>query len=125
MGGYFDAPPPQPGVRADAGQGYGPRGPSDDHLWALLAYLLTIVAGVLAPLIVYLVKMNESRYVRYHAAQSLNMSITALIYGFAAFFVGLIAAIATKGWGLVLIVPLFIAYGLAQLVYLILAAVAA
>src|SRR5215472_18608040 len=126
MGGYFNAPPPpQPGAGADLGQGYGPRGPSDDHLWGLLSYLLTFVAGFLAPLIVYVVKMNESRYVRYHAAQSLNMSITALIYGFGGFFVGLIAAIATKGWALVLIVPLFIAYGLAQLVYLILAAVAA
>ena len=125
MGGYFDAQPPQPDVPADAGQGYGPRGPSDDHLWALLSYLLTFVAGLLAPLVVYLVKMNESRYVRYHAAQSLNMSITALIYGFAAFFVGLIVAIATKGWGLALIVPLFIAYAAAHLVYLILAAIAA
>ncbi len=124
--GYFDAPPPpQPGVRADAGQGYGPRGPSDDHLWALLSYLLTFVAGLLAPLIVYLVKMNESRYVRYHAAQSLNMSITAIVYGFGAFFVGLILAIATRGWGLVLIIPLFIAYVVAHLVYLILAAIAA
>lgn len=125
MGAYFDAPPPQPGVSADVGQGYGPRGPSDDHLWALLSYLLTFVAGLLAPLIVFLVKMNESRYVRYHAAQSLNMSITALIYAFAAFFVGLILAIATKGWGLVLIVPLFIAFAVAHLVYLILAAIAA
>src|SRR5215472_9865086 len=104
MGAFFDAPPPQqPGIRADAGQGYGPRGPSDDHLWALLSYLLTLVAGFLAPLIVYVVKMNESPYVRYHAAQSLNMSITAIIYGFGGFFVGLIAAIATKGWALVLI----------------------
>jgi uncharacterized Tic20 family protein len=69
--------------------------------------------------------MNESRYVRYHAAQSLNMSITAFIYGFAAFFAGLILAIATKGWALVLIIPLFIAYAVAHLVYLILAAIAA
>lgn len=126
MGGYFDAPPPQqPGAGADAGQGYGPRGPSDDHLWALLSYLLTFVAGFLAPLIVYLVKMNESRYVRYHAAQALNMSITGFIYGLVAFFVALIAAIATKGWGLALIIPLFIAYAVANLVYFILAAIAA
>jgi len=126
MGGYFNAPPPpQPGAGADLGHGYGPRGPSDDHLWGLLSYLLTFVAGFLAPLIVYVVKMNESRYVRYHAAQSLNMAITAYIYAFAAFFIGLIVAIATKGWGLVLIIPLFIAFAVAHLVYLILAAIAA
>ncbi len=110
---------------SDAGTGYGPRGPSDDHLWGLLSYLLTFVAGFIAPLVVYLVKMNESRYVRYHAAQSLNMSITAFIYAFGAFFVGLILAIATKGWALVLVIPLFIAYAVAHLVFLIMAAIAA
>jgi len=125
MGVYFNAPRPQPGTGTDAGQGYGPAGPSDDHLWGLLSYLLTFVAGFLAPLIIYLVKMNESRYVRYHAAQSLNMSITAVIYSFGAFFVGLIVAIATRWWGLVLIIPLYIAYAVAELVYLILAAIAA
>jgi uncharacterized Tic20 family protein len=123
MGLYFNAPQPQPG--ADAGPVYGPRGPSDDHLWALLSYLLTFVAAILAPLVIYLVKMNESRYVRYHAAQSLNMSITALIYTFGGFFVGLVVAIATKWWGLVLVIPLFIAYAVAHLVYLTLAAIAA
>jgi uncharacterized protein len=123
--GSFDVPPPQPGIGADPGLGYGPRGPSDDHLWALLSYILTLVAGILAPLVVYLVKMNESRYVRYHAAQSLNMSMTALIYTFVAFFLGLIVAITTRGWGLILIVPLFTAYVIASLVYLILAAIAA
>src|SRR5215469_17236152 len=109
MGGNFNASQP-PLTGAGAVQGYGPRGPSDDHLWSLLSYLLTIVAGFLAPLIVYLVKMNESRYVRYHAAQALNMSITGFIYGIVAFLVGLLAAIATKGWALALIIPLFIAY---------------
>ena len=125
MGPYFNAPQPQPGAGPDAGHGYGPRGPADDHLWALLSYLLTFVAGILAPLIVYLVKMNESRYVRYHAAQALNMSITWVIYTFCAFFLGLIVAVATKGWGLVLVIPVFIAYAVANLVYLILAAIAA
>jgi uncharacterized Tic20 family protein len=125
MGSFADYPPPQPAAPVDAGQGYGPRGQSDDHLWALLSYLLTFVVGILAPLIIFLVKMNESRYVRYHAAQSLNMSITGFIYTFAGFFLGLILAIATKGWALVLVIPVFVAYSVAGLVYLILAAIAA
>ncbi len=126
--GYPPPPPPgvpPPGFPADNTPGYGPRGPSDDHLWGLLAYLLTFVAGFFAPLIVYLVKMNESRYVRYHAAQSLNMAITAYIVSAGGVIIGLILALATRGWALVLVIPLFVAYLIAHLVFLILAAIAA
>jgi uncharacterized protein len=106
--------------------GYGPRGPADDQLWSLLAYLLTFVASLIAPLVIYLVKLNESRYVRFHAAQALNMGITALIYSFAGVF-GLIGlTVASHGLlGLVLFIPFFLALGIAHLVFLILAAVAA
>ncbi len=135
MGGYSGYPPPQqpgspgspgyPGYPADNPQGYGPRGPADDHLWALLAYLLTFVAGFLAPLIIYLVKVNESRYVRYHAAQSLNMAITGFIYVLAGFLVSIPLVFVTHGFGLLVIVPAFIAYGVAHLAFLILAAIRA
>jgi len=93
MTGYFQ-PPGQPFAPGTA-LGYGPKGPSDDQLLALLAYLLTFVASLIAPLIIYLVKMNESRYVRFHAAQSLNMGLTALIYSFSGFLIGIAMAIAT------------------------------
>jgi uncharacterized protein len=122
MTGYFQ-PPGQP-FAAGTSLGYGPKGPSDDQLLALLAYLLTFVASLIAPLIIYLVKMNESRYVRFHAAQSLNMGITAVIYGFGG-LIGVVLAIATHGLLLILLVPLFIAFVIAHLVFLILAAVAA
>jgi uncharacterized protein len=123
MSGYSQTP----GPTNPAGNplGYGPRGPSDDHLWSLLAYLLTFVASILAPLIIYLVKINESPYVRYHAAQSLNMSITAVIYSFGGLLVGLPLAIVTHGFGLLLIVLFLIGFGIAHLVFLILAAIAA
>jgi uncharacterized Tic20 family protein len=122
MSGY----PPPPGQAYPGGgpPGYGPRGPSDDHMWALLAYLLTFVASLIAPLVIYLVKMNESPYVRFHAAQSLNMGLTAVIYSFAGVIVGVILAIVSHGFALILLIPLFIAFGIAHLVYLILAAIA-
>jgi uncharacterized Tic20 family protein len=123
MSGYFQ-PPGQP-FPAGTPLGYGPKGPSDDQLLALLAYLLTFVASLIAPLVIFLAKMNESRYVRFHAAQSLNMGITALIYSFGGFLIGIGAAIATHGLALILLVPLFIAFVIAHLIYLILAAVAA
>jgi hypothetical protein len=122
MAGY--PPPPVPGFASDNVSGYGPRGPGDDHLWAMLSYLLTFVGGILAPIIIYAVKLNESRYVRFHAAQSLNMAITALIYTFGGFLVALVLGLLTHGLALFLIIPAFVAYLVAHLVYLILAAVA-
>jgi len=120
MPGFNPAGPPGYGP-----QGYGPRGPSDDQLWSLLSYLLGILSSILAPLIIYLVKMNESRYVRYHAAQSLNMALTALIWAFGAFIVALLLAAVTHGFGLLLLIPAYLTLGIAHLVYLILAAIGA
>ena len=116
---------PAYGYQPESPQGYGPRGPSDDHTWALLAYLLALVASILAPLVIYLVKMNESRYVRYHAAQALNLGLTALIYIVALFIVAIPLAIVTHGIGIILIVLGFIALGIVHLVYLILGAIKA
>lgn len=117
--------PPMPGPPPGVPQGYGPRGQADDHLWSMLSYLLSFVAGMIAPLVVYLVKMNESPYVRYHAAQALNMGITGFIYGIGAVLIGIVLAFATHGIALVVVIPLFLIYAVAHLVYLILAAIAA
>jgi hypothetical protein len=64
----------------------GPSGvPSDqERTWALVAHVGSFLAayvalGFLCPLIVLLVKGNESPYVRYHAVESLNFQITAAI----------------------------------------------
>jgi uncharacterized Tic20 family protein len=130
--GYGQDNPPgygQPGYGQQGGpqgydpQGYGPRGPSDDQMWALLSYVLALVASIIAPLVIYLVKMNESRYVRFHAAQALNMGLTAMIESIAIFIVGIFLALVTHGFGVLLMVLAFLALGIAHLVYLILGAV--
>jgi hypothetical protein len=113
----------QGGPQGDNPQGYGPRGPSDDQMWALLSYVLALVASIIAPLVIYLVKMNESRYVRFHAAQALNMGLTAMIESIAIFIVGIFLALVTHGFGILLMVLAFLALGIAHLVYLILGAV--
>jgi uncharacterized Tic20 family protein len=107
----------------DNPQGYGPRGASDDRTWAMLSYVLAFVASIIAPLVIYLVKMNESRYVRFHAAQALNMGITAFIESIAIVVVGFFIAIATHGFGILLLFLAFLALGIAHLVYLILGAI--
>lgn len=52
---------------------------SDEKNLALLAHVLTFVFPILAPLIIYLVKKDESSFVAYHAKESLNFQITLCI----------------------------------------------
>jgi len=58
---------------------------SDEKTLALLAHVLTFVFPILAPLIIYLVKKDESSFVAYHAKESLNFQITLLIICFVLF----------------------------------------
>jgi len=52
---------------------------SDEKTMAILAHALTLVAPILAPLIIYLVKKDESQFVRQNALESLNFQITLII----------------------------------------------
>jgi uncharacterized Tic20 family protein len=122
FGGYQQA---VQGVPVAGHQGYGPRGPSDDNMWALLSYISPIIVSFLGPLIIYLIKKDESQYVRYHAAQALNLIITSTIYGFAIFIVSIVLALVTRGVGFLALFPLYLIFGIITLVYLIMAAIAA
>src|SRR6478609_407808 len=52
---------------------------SDEKTLALLSHVLTFVAPFLAPLIIYLVKKDESQFIAAHAKESLNFQITIII----------------------------------------------
>ena len=58
---------------------------SDEKSMGMLSHLLAIFFGFLAPLIIYLVKKDESSFVAYHAKESLNFQITLLIICFVLF----------------------------------------
>jgi uncharacterized Tic20 family protein len=77
----------------------------DERTWSLLAHIGSIILGFLAPLVVMLVKGNESPTVRTHSVESLNFQITVLI----AYVVSWILAFLLIGFllvGLVWIVSL-------------------
>jgi uncharacterized protein len=52
---------------------------NDERILGTLSHILALVAPVLAPLIIYLIKKDESKYVSYHAKESLNFQITMMI----------------------------------------------
>jgi len=51
---------------------------SEEKTMAILSHILCIVAGFLAPLIIFLVK-KDSPYVTAHAKESLNFQLTLII----------------------------------------------
>lgn len=53
---------------------------SDEKTTALLAHVLTLVTWLIAPLIIYLLKKDESVFVTAHAKESLNFQISITIY---------------------------------------------
>lgn len=70
-----ELPPPSP----EAG---GPT--QDERTWALLAHVLSIVGSFIAPLVIWLVKKEDSAFVAEHARESLNFQITVAIASIAA-----------------------------------------
>jgi len=52
---------------------------SDEKTMAILSHILTLVSSFLAPLIIYLIKKDDSPYAAEHAKESLNFQITMAI----------------------------------------------
>ncbi len=58
----------------------GPGVANDDNNLALLAHLLGIFTGFLGPLVLFLVKKDESPFVRHHASEALNFQLSLIIW---------------------------------------------
>jgi uncharacterized protein len=74
----------------------------DERTMAILAHVLTIFFGFIPPLIIWLIKKEESKYVAEQAKESLNFQLTLLLMyialaitliGFILFFVPYILGI--------------------------------
>jgi hypothetical protein len=103
-----------------------PLTPSEERTWAIVAHIGTLVAawlamGFLCPLAIWLIFRNRSEFVRRHALESLNFQISLLIYTAVAIALVLI----TFGLGVLIVIPLIIIGGIAALIVIILATLAA
>ena len=109
----------------------GPGGLTPDEVtWGGAAHWSALVSAFVAlaflgPLLVLLVKGNESRYVRAQATESLNFQLSMLVYGGVGAVVGVILTIVTFGLGALLFIPLAVAFGVWWLVFTILGSVRA
>lgn len=92
-----------------------PLSPADEKLWAILVHLGGIFFNFLPALIGYLVLKDRGPFVRQHTGTALNFQITLII----AYFVGVITSLIVIG------LLILAAAGVANIVFCILAAVAA
>lgn len=78
----------------------------DDRMWAMLSHLLVflgvpfpLVGAFVPPLVIYIVRREQSRFVAFHALQSLYFqAMMWLVYMFIG-AIGWVVAIATLGMG--------------------------
>ena len=91
----------------------------NDHRLAMLSYLGVPFLGPVIPLVIYLIKKRASAFVRYHSAQALNLSITALLYTICILIVSTMLSLDSIVFALIVGVTLAVALWLATLVYVI------
>ena len=58
---------------------------NDEKMLAMLAHLITFVSSFIGPLVIYLVKKDESAFVGDQAKEVLNFHLSVLIYLVVAF----------------------------------------
>jgi uncharacterized Tic20 family protein len=109
----MDARPSSPFLGSVEEPSYTPG--SEERTIAMLSHILTLVAGFIPPLVIYLIKKDESKYIAEHAKESLNFQITLFI----AFVISALL--------IVLVIGLFLFWllGILDLIWVIVATVRA
>lgn len=92
---------------------------------AIFSHFGFVIGGPILPLIIYLVTDRSDRFTRAHSAEALNFQLTVLIFSFLAIGGAVVLAILTFGIALVLMIPLFFAAAVLEIVWCVMAAVAA
>jgi len=106
----------QPG----SAQGAAPN--NDERSMAAIAHVLGLFAAILGPLIIYMLKKDESPYVRHQSAEALNFGITMAIFLAVYTTVSVILVFVVIGIFMLFLIPV-VAVGIA--VFHVLAALAA
>lgn len=103
----------------------GPQPSRGEELSGTIGYLGGIVTGPILPLIVYLAGRKGSGYVRSHAAQALNVTLTVLLYAVSGTIAGVLLSLDSSGTALAVMVPIAAVVWVIMVVYLVRGATAA
>lgn len=93
-------PLPYASATSPAGPYAGPPPTQDDRTMAMLAHGLSIVSGFVGPLIIWLIKKDQSPFVDDQGKEALNFQLTLLI----GYVIGFITACLIVGYFIILAV---------------------
>jgi uncharacterized Tic20 family protein len=74
-----------------------PEPTQEERTIAMLAHVLSMFAGFVAPLVIYFVKRRESAFVAFHALQAFIWHLCLMITMFGTFLVFAVMMFATQG----------------------------
>lgn len=114
MAAHELAPPVQAGAPGSPAAPYGP--PRPNKTLAILSHLGVVLGGFILPLVIYLAADRNDAYVRHHASEGLNFSLSILVLqlgSFILFFGGFALTAASGSSGV------FAGFGLFFLVWLL------
>lgn len=106
--GFATATSMQPGSAAGAIPN------SDERSMAVVTHVLALFVPIIGPLIMYLLKKDESPFVRDQAAEALNFGLSMTIYLTAYTIVSIILLLVIIGFFMLIVIP-FLALGIAIL----------
>lgn len=101
--------------------------PAEDRMWAMIAHLFgalgysAAVVQYAGPLVVYVAYKDKSKFVAFHALQTLYFHLAIL----AAFVAAFLIAVLTCGIGLFVVAPFLAALPVGALIYSIIGALQA
>ena len=117
---------PEGGTAADspgpAEGGTAAHSPGPEDRWAMACYLGVIFFWLLAPLAIYLAKRNRSIFIRSHAAQAFNLTLTATLFALSGAIAGGLLTLDSPTTALVVMGPVFLVFWIVVLSYLVRAA---
>ena len=96
-----------------------------DTMSAAFGYLGAVVLGPVIPLLVYGFRARRSPYMRHHAANAANLSLTGALYGVCCLILGGLLLLDTLTAALVIVLPVGLAIWALMLRHLIRGAAAA
>ena len=102
----------------------GSSGSKDDRTMAMLAHVLGLLTSIVGPLIIWLIKKDSSTFVGDNAKEALNFQITVAIAWFVCFVASFGIACVLPFLAFIIFI-LWFAIGIVDLVFSIMAAMAA
>ncbi len=103
---FEDAPPDAPPLETSPDQPLAVS--ADDRQWGMFAHLSALLGLFLGgitfvgPLIIWLIKKDQSRFVDYHGKESLNFQLNIFLYSLILVAI----SFATCGIGMIVTIPL-------------------